>query len=111
MSRVTSSGPNQKAPKEPRDPARLAAVADEPCGICHEFGMQQISRTQVHHCIHGRYGTNRAPDRMTISLCEGHHQGLLDTSKIALHQEPNKWREQYGPDTDWLSWVDERINQ
>ena len=92
-----------------RDPERLARVAEMPCVICHEWGMVQFSPTQVHHCIHGRHGTRRTPDAMTIPLCEGHHQGLRDTSKIALHREPLAWREEYGDDVNWLSWVEDRL--
>jgi hypothetical protein len=51
----------------------------------------------------------KSPDSMTIPLCEGHHQGLRDTTKIALHREPNAWRDAYGLDTDWISWTEERI--
>ena len=91
------------------DQARLAAIAVLPCVICTEWGMDQRSPTQVHHCIHGRYGTRRTPDSMTIPLCEGHHQGLFDTSKIALHREPSEWKRQYGDDTGWISWAEERI--
>ena len=98
-----------KPDREGKDPARLEAVAALPCVICHEFGLIQLSPTQVHHCIHGRYGTRKSPDSMTIPLCEGHHQGLFDTSKIALHQEPTRWKAEYGPDTHWLSWVEERM--
>jgi len=98
-----------KETREGKDPARLAAVAAMPCCICHEWGEPQLSPTQVHHCIHGRYSTRRAPDCMTIPLCEGHHQGLVDTSKLALHQHPSKWRRLYGEDTGWLSWVEARL--
>lgn len=101
----------QRLPKPPKDPARLAAVAALPCCICHEYGMQQLSRTMVHHCIHGRYSTARAPDSMTIPLCDGHHQGDWDTSKIALHREPAAWKAAYGVDTDWISWTEERLGQ
>ena len=64
--------------------------------------MEQLSHTQVHHCIHGRYGTRKAPDSETMPLCEGHHQGLRDTTKIALHREPKLWKATYGNDTDWI---------
>jgi hypothetical protein len=46
---------------------------------------------------------------MTIPLCEGHHQGLMDTGKVALHQQPSKWKRLYGQDTDWITWTEERI--
>lgn len=98
-----------KQPVQRQDKARLAAVAAMPCVICHEWGLQQLSPTQVHHCIHGRHGTRRAPDSMTVPLCEGHHQGLMDTSKVALHREPAEWQRLYGPDTGWISWVEDRL--
>jgi hypothetical protein len=110
MNDLSQRGPlGLKPERQGKDPARLEAVASLPCAICHEYGMRQLSRTQVHHCIHGRYGTRKSPDSMTIALCEGHHQGLRDTSKIALHREPTKWKAAYGPDTDWISWTEERI--
>ncbi len=87
----------------------MARVAKLPCVICYEYGMQQKSRTTVHHCIHGRYGTRKAPDTMVIALCEGHHQGNFDASKIAIHRQPKKWREEYGDDTSWLSWVENQL--
>ena len=99
-----------KPEREARDPARMAKVADMPCCICHEYGLPQLSPTQVHHCIHGRYGTRRAPDSMTIPLCEGHHMGLLDGTKVALHRQSSEWRKAYGDDTRWISWTEERLN-
>ena len=100
-----------KSPKRASDPAPLTRIRDMPCCICAEYGMPQLTPTQAHHCIHGRHGTRKVPDAMTLPLCEGHHQGLLDTSKIALHREPNAWRAAYGADTDWLSWVEEAMRQ
>lgn len=100
--------PKRKGP-DGKDPARLTAIRTLPCVICHEFGLPQLSPTQAHHCIHGRYSQKKAPDAMTIPLCEGCHQGLLDTSKVALHQQPSKWKRLYGNDTDWISWADERL--
>jgi len=92
-----------------KDPAHLARVAALPCVICTEYGVPQLSPTQVHHCIHGRYSTRRAPDSMTIPLCEGCHLGMFDTSKVAIHREPSKWRRLYGQDTDWIGWVEARL--
>ena len=90
------------------DPAYLAKVRGLPCCICHEYGMKQQTPTAAHHCIMGRGGSRKTPDRMAIPLCEGHHQGLFEVRKIALHQSPKSWREAYGPDTDWVSWTEER---
>ncbi|MDE0590450.1 Ref family recombination enhancement nuclease [Halocynthiibacter sp. C4] len=98
-----------KEPKQSKDKARLAAVAELDCCICLEYGMPQNSPTQVHHCIMGRHSTRRAPDSMTIPLCEGHHLGMFDASKVAIHREPKSWRESYGADTDWISWTEERL--
>lgn len=92
------------------DPARKAAVAHLPCCICDFYGLVQLSRTTVHHCIMGRYDTRREPDSETIPLCDGHHQARFDASKIAIHREPKEWRAKYGPDTDWVKWTDERID-
>lgn len=111
MSRIRPmKPPTQKPARKVADKARMARVAQLPCCICHEYGMPQNSPTQVHHCIHGRHGTARAPDCMTIPLCEGHHQGMFDTSKIALHREPAAWRQAYGTDTQWISWTDEKLS-
>ena len=93
------------------DPRHLERVRSLPCCICTEYGLPQNSPTQAHHCIHGRYSSKKAPDCMTIPLCEGHHQGLFDTSKLALHQGPSRWRREYGPDTDWISWTEEALGR
>lgn len=80
----------------------MAAVALLPCCICEQFGLEQTSRTQVHHCFHDRFSSRKASDFDTIPLCDGHHQGMLDTSKVAIHREKTKWREQYGADFDYI---------
>jgi hypothetical protein len=87
----------------------MGRVAELPCVICHEYGLPQNSRTTVHHVIHGRNGNRRVPDTMTIPLCEGHHQGLRDTTKVAVHRSPDKWKRLYGEDHEWLSWVERRL--
>lgn len=88
-----------------KDPVYLGRVAKLPCAICHHHGMPQLSPTQVHHCIHGRHGFRKVPDRQTIPLCEGHHQGDFDTSKIAVHREPKAWKQAYGEDRDYIAWT------
>ena len=114
MTKIATRGPmGQKAAKPGKDPARLAAVAAMPCVICFEHGMSQNSPTEVHHCKSGRYGTLRAPDCMTIPLCHSHHNKLRpyegDREKIGFHNNQTAWEILYGPDTDWLSWVEERL--
>tara|TARA_R110000737_G_scaffold109875_2_gene142904 strand:- start:3531 stop:4004 length:474 start_codon:yes stop_codon:yes gene_type:complete len=73
-----------------------------PCIICEMFGEAQLSPTTCHHWIMGRVGTRRTPCKQSLPLCDGHHQGDFDTSKIAIHREPDAWREAYGLDTDYI---------
>jgi hypothetical protein len=109
--KITQRPVTFKPPKAKPKAKHMAKVAALPCVICHEWGLPQESKTQVHHVIHGRFASRRVPDEMTIPLCEGHHVGNFDTSKIAIHREPAKWERLYGPDHEWLSWVEERIEQ
>ena len=92
---------HQKAGEAPKDRRYMARVAKMPCVICEHFGETQESRTTVHHWIMGRGGNRRTPDNETIPLCDGHHQGMFDTSKTAIHREPELWREKYGTDEEW----------
>ena len=99
----------QKVKLTKKDKARSAAIHAMPCCICEEYGMIQMSPTQEHHSIHGRYSAVKTPACMTIPLCEGHHQGDFDTSKIALHREPHLWRRMYGADHKWVKRVNARL--
>lgn len=103
------TAPFQKQPKAKPDPAYLAAVRQLPCCVCEAFGEAQNSATTAHHPIMGRYSTRKVPDRMAIPLCDGHHQGTFDTSKIAVHREPKAWREAYGQDRDFVAVTLDRI--
>lgn len=98
-----------KEKKKRPDFEHMKRVGSMPCVICHQYWLPQMSPTQVHHVIHDRHSTAKSPDTETIPLCEGHHQGLFDTSKIAIHQEPERWRRAYGPDHLYLGWVTDRI--
>ena len=106
----------QKGAKKPakkasgKEPDYLAALHMLPCCICQAVGEAQLSPTQAHHTIHGRYNTRKTPDRDAIPLCEGHHQGLRDTSKVALHREPTWWKAAYGLDTDYIAGTQEIID-
>lgn len=91
-------------------PDYLTAVRSLPCCICEAWGMPQNSPTTAHHPIHGRYGTRKAPDMTAIPLCCGHHLGDFDTSKIALHRDPSKWKRMYGPDTDWIAPTQDKLS-
>lgn len=101
----------QKPPRAVKDPAYLAMVRECPCVICDAFGEAQNSPTQAHHWIMGRGGNLKTPDGQAIPLCEGHHQGNFDTSKIAIHREPQAWREKYGRDFDYVAVTQDRIER
>lgn len=92
-----------KQPKAKPNPKYLKAVRQLPCVICQSFGEIQKSPTTAHHPIHGRFGNHKRPDDTAIPLCDGHHQGTFDTSKTAVHREPEKWQRKYGYDTDYIS--------
>lgn len=98
MTNLTGQKPYQKQGKVKKDEAYLQEVRERRCCICLKFGEAQLSPTTAHHPIHDRFGTRKRSDRTAIPLCEGHHQGLWDQSKVAIHKEPRRWRELYGPD-------------
>jgi hypothetical protein len=86
-----------------KDPRYIHALHNLPCVICDRYGEEQKSHTQAHHCIHGRGSFRKVPDRQSIPLCEGHHQGNFDTSKVALHRQPTRWKRLYGEDTQYIA--------
>lgn len=107
---VTGRAPlGPKQPKAKPRPDYLAAVRGLPCCICEAFGEYQTSPTAAHHPIHGRYGTRKAPDVTAIPLCESHHQGNFDVSKVALHRMPTGWKRLYGPDTDYIAPTQDKL--
>lgn len=107
---LSNRGPlGQRQPKQKPDPGYLRRVRQLPCCICEAFGEPQNSATQAHHPIHGRFSQRKTPDRMAVPLCEGHHQGLVDRSKIALHREPAAWREAYGEDHEWVAPTQDKL--
>jgi len=98
--------PEKLTPAQEADGKRhMARVRRLPCVICWSHGEQQNSRTTAHHVICGRYGNRRAPDTKTLPLCDGHHQGDFDTSKLAIHRDRSEWVAQYGEDTEYLAVV------
>lgn len=109
MNLLNKSPTGQKQPKAKPDPAYLRKVRSLPCCICEAWGYEQTSPTTAHHVIMGRYGNVKTPDRAAIPLCDGCHQGTFDTTKIAIHREPELWRATYGPDTDWTAPTQDKI--
>jgi len=98
MVNLTGRPVYQKKGKPKKDKRFMKNVREQRCCICAKFNLPQLSPTQAHHPIMDRFGTNKVADTDAIPLCEGHHQGMFDTSKVAIHREPKKWRELYGPD-------------
>lgn len=101
---LMQKGPmGQKAGKAKKDPAYLKEVRRLPCCICANHGFHQQSHTQAHHVICERHGNEKTPDREAIPLCEGHHQGDFDTSKIAIHRDRALWVEWFGSDREYIA--------
>lgn len=90
--------------KKQKDPRYLDEIRQRKCIVCQTHGEIQMSPTTAHHVIHDRYGTRKRSDRDTIPLCSDHHQGLFNNGngKIAIHKNPKKWRDLYGPDWSYL---------
>ena len=98
-----------KQPKAKPAPDYLARVRELPCCVCEAFGEMQQSPTAAHHPIHGRYSQRKVPDTEAIPLCEGHHQGLRDKSKTAVHAEPTKWKRLYGEDHEYIEVTQDKL--
>jgi len=103
--------PFQKAGKAQKDPAYLRAVRGLPCCICGGFGFQQTSPTAAHHPICDRHSFEKVPDREAIPLCEGHHQGDFDTSKIAIHRDRALWVDHYGSDREYIAATQDKLER
>lgn len=92
-----------------KNAAYLTAVHDYPCCICEAFGEAQTTPTEAHHVICGRYSFKKTPDIMAIPLCDGHHQGMFDTSKTAIHRGKETWVAKYGLDTDYVAAMQDKL--
>lgn len=57
--------------------AHMARIAQMPCALCQELGVEQSTPTQVHHIRTGQGMAQRASDHLTIPLCYDCHQGDL----------------------------------
>ena len=93
--------------------ARLGAVAALGCIACEKDGYPGTPAC-VHHLRTRpdgqRYGTGlRAPHSRTIPLCEGHHQGMLDTTKLAFHKNPKAFEARYGSELQLLEETNARL--
>ena len=97
--------------KPVRDAEYLKKVRNLPCVICEAFGERQLSPTEAHHCFHGRYSRGKASDLAAIPLCNGHHTGLRDTSKLAVHKRKAEWAAKYGEDHEWIAVTRDEIER
>lgn len=98
-----------KQAKAKARPDYLAAVRQMCCIICEEWGLPQLSPTTAHHPIHDRHSQRKRPDITAIPLCDGHHQGGWDNSKIAIHKSPEAWRQAYGADHEFTPRIQDRL--
>jgi hypothetical protein len=100
-----------KEGKAAKDPDYLAKVRALPCCICQAWGMPQTHPTQAHHPICERHGNEKTPDCEAIPLCEGHHQGDFDTTKIAIHRDRAAWVEWFGSDREYIAITQDKIER
>lgn len=95
-------GPATKSEKE-----FMARVRRLGCLACrHDTG--QWVAPALHH-IRQDYGKKRASNWEVLPLCEGHHQGLLDGTKLAFHRASRTWCARYGTEVQLLQVVYEAL--
>ena len=99
--RETKTTRRQRQGKIDRD--YLADVRRLPCVICDAWGFQQLSPTEAHHTICGRFGQDKTPDREAIPLCRCHHLGDTGTGRIAIHADKALWVDHYSSDRDYIA--------
>jgi len=97
-----SKRPATKAEKEYMN--RVTALGCVACEIDGNFD----TPCGIHHPRHGEDGQNvgtggRSEHTRGIGLCEGHHQGLLDTTKIAIHRDPEGFTARYGTEEELVA--------
>lgn len=93
------------------DPNYLRDVKRLPCVICVAWGFQQLSASEAHHTICGRYGQDKTPDRETIPLCRCHHIGDTGTGRIAIHADKALWVDHYSSDRDYIAITQDAVDR
>ena len=66
----------------------MARVAELPCLICEQMGVQQQGRTEVHHC----FDTVHRSDFLTAALCWLHHEGPLGFHGLGEREFNRRYR-------------------
>lgn len=93
--------------------AYLSGITALGCEAC-DIDEHPDTLAAVHHPRHDERGQNygmggRAPHKRGIPLCEGHHQGKVDTSKIAIHDDPLAFEARYGTEEELLARTHRRL--
>jgi len=115
---ATLAGAPRRAPikRKPRpkhsvgDQDHLDAVAAQGCIACLMDGNPGVTSC-IHHVKRRpdgqKYGYGqRSIHKRVLPLCEGHHQGQLDISKVAFHRNPGAFEFRYGSELGLLVLVD-----
>ncbi len=97
-----------KRPATKAEKLHLSKVAALGC-ICCAIDGRGWRPANIHHIREGYGMGQRAPHMETLPLCEGHHQGLRDCSKVAFHKSPIVWREWYGEERQLVAAVNATI--
>lgn len=53
----------------------MADLAEMPCVLCAALGMEQSTKTTIHHIRHGQGMAQRSSHWLTVPLCQECHQG------------------------------------
>jgi hypothetical protein len=88
----------------PEERAHLGATAALGCIACF-MDTGQFVACNVHHLRAGLGRSQRASHFEVLPLCEGHHQGNIDTSKVAFHRAPKTFELRYGTEVQLLQTV------
>lgn len=100
---------NNRPPATAAEKAFMSKVKRLGCICCrHDTG--QWVAPALHH-IRQDYGHGvRASNWEVLPLCEGHHQGMLETGKLAFHKASRTWRARYGTEIQLLQLVYEAVD-
>lgn len=87
----------RKRPPTEAEKAHMDRVRKMKCWACRLLGIPPRP-TNLHH-IRDSYGASqRASHWEVIPLCEGHHQGMRDTSLFAFHRAERTWAVRFAPE-------------
>lgn len=90
-----------------KDPKRLKQIHDLPCLVCEARGIDQISKTIAHHKIGNGLGL-KASDRLTMAICENHHNKSSDGIHNSILGE---WEEKNFTQEKLIKMTDKRLLQ